>query len=105
MAANEHNAPDQPQVRRPETSDALYDGYLGALRSTDGADIDGTAYTVTIDGAGLKLVRKGRRRGHELRWSALVSGDAALATALNASLARAPVEEPSPPRRPRPAGR
>ena len=40
MAANEHNAPDQPQVRRPETSDALYDGYLGALRSTDGAEVD-----------------------------------------------------------------
>jgi hypothetical protein len=53
-------------------------------------DVDGRAYTLTIDPAGLKLVPKGRRKGYELAWSALVSGDAALATALNASLAAAP---------------
>jgi hypothetical protein len=35
-------------------------------------------------------VPKGRRKGYELAWSALVSGEAALATALNASLAVAP---------------
>jgi len=31
-------------------------------------------------------VPKGRRNGLELAWTALASGDAALATALNASL-------------------
>lgn len=44
------------------------------------------AYTLTVDPDGLKLVEKGRRRGVELSWTDLVSGDAALATALQASL-------------------
>lgn len=43
-------------------------------------------YTLTIDPERLKLVEKGRRKGLELRWSELVSGDAALAAALQASL-------------------
>jgi hypothetical protein len=44
------------------------------------------AYMLTISPEGLKLVIKGKRNGMELAWKALVSGDAALATALNASL-------------------
>lgn len=44
------------------------------------------AYTLTIGPDGLKLVEKGRRKGLELRWTDLVSGDAALASALKASL-------------------
>lgn len=44
------------------------------------------AYTLVLDPDGLKLTEKGHRRGVELRWKDLVSGDAALATALNASL-------------------
>ncbi|MFL6586300.1 MAG: hypothetical protein ACJ8GV_05390 [Luteimonas sp.] len=44
------------------------------------------AYSLTIDPEGLKLVPKGKRKGLELRWTDLVSGDAALATALQASL-------------------
>ncbi len=44
------------------------------------------AYSLTIDPDGLKLVLKGKRNGLELRWTDLVSGDAALATALQASL-------------------
>jgi len=50
--------------------------------------IDGQAYTLTITPEGLKLVPKGKRNGLELGWKALVSGEAALATALKASLAR-----------------
>jgi len=46
-------------------------------------------YTLTIGPDGLKLVEKGRRKGLELAWSALVSGDAALASALQASVADA----------------
>jgi len=72
-------------------------------------DIGGAPYTLTIDSSGLKLVRKGRRRGHELLWSSFVSGEAALATALNASLAGAPREGASEQkrlrRRERPPGR
>jgi len=50
--------------------------------------IDGQPYMLTISPEGLKLVPKGKRKGLELGWKALVSGEAALATALNASLAR-----------------
>jgi len=49
--------------------------------------IGGTPYVVSLSPEGLKLVVKGRRKGLELAWKDLVSGDAALATALNASLA------------------
>lgn len=48
--------------------------------------VDDATYTLTIDEEGLKLVPKGRRKGLELAWRDLVSGDAALATALQASL-------------------
>ena len=50
--------------------------------------IDGEPYMLTISPEGLRLVPKGKRKGLELAWKALVSGEAALATALNASLAR-----------------
>jgi len=49
-------------------------------------EIDGTSYTLIVSAEGLKLTRKGRRKGYDLAWKALVSGDAALAVALNASL-------------------
>ena len=45
-------------------------------------------YILAISPEGLTLTLKGRRKGLELRWEALVSGDAALAIALNASLGR-----------------
>lgn len=50
--------------------------------------IDGKPYMLTVTPEGLKLVPKGRRKGQELSWNALVSGEAALAAALNASLKR-----------------
>ena len=49
--------------------------------------IEDRAYTLTIDPNGLKLVEKGRRNGTELAWRDLADGDAALATALQASVA------------------
>jgi hypothetical protein len=49
-------------------------------------EVDGKPYMLTIDPQGMKLVPKGRRKGYEISWKAFVSGDAALATALNASL-------------------
>ena len=51
-------------------------------------EVEGKPYLLTITPDGLKLVPKGKRKGQELAWSALVSGEAALATALNASLRR-----------------
>jgi hypothetical protein len=47
------------------------------------------AYVVTIDPDGFKLTKKGRRKGIELSWKDLVSGDAAMAVALRASVERA----------------
>ena len=45
-------------------------------------------YTLTVGPKGLKLTPKGHRNGVELKWEDLVGGDAALATALNASVGR-----------------
>lgn len=49
-------------------------------------EVDGKAYVVTLSEQGLKITVKGRRKGLELRWQDIVSGEAALATALNASV-------------------
>ena len=43
------------------------------------------SYTLTIAPEGLKLTEKGHRKGTELKWSDLLSGDAGLAAALQAS--------------------
>jgi hypothetical protein len=48
--------------------------------------IGGEPYTLTLSGEGFTLALKGRRKGLDIRWADLVGGDAALATALNASL-------------------
>jgi len=50
--------------------------------------IGGHAYILAISPEGLKLTIKGRRKGLELQWDTLVSGDAALAVALNASIGK-----------------
>lgn len=49
-------------------------------------DVNGEKYTLTLAPEGFKLVAKGRRKGVELAWASLLSGEAALASALNASL-------------------
>ncbi len=48
--------------------------------------IDGRPFTLSISPVGLHLTPKGRRKGLEIEWKSLVSGDAAMAHALNASL-------------------
>ena len=50
-------------------------------------DIRGNAHVITLTPGGFKLTRKGRRLGLQIAWEDLVSGDAAMAAALNASLA------------------
>jgi hypothetical protein len=52
-------------------------------------DVNGEPYMLTISPDGLKLVPKGKRKGRELAWKDLISGEAALAVALNASLEQA----------------
>ena len=49
-------------------------------------DLNGEKYTVTLTPEGFKLVQKGKRKGIEISWMSIVSGDAALAHALNASV-------------------
>jgi len=49
-------------------------------------DLNGEKYTVTLTPEGFKLVQKGKRKGIELTWASIISGDAALAHALNASV-------------------
>lgn len=50
-------------------------------------DIGGQPHTLTLDAVGLKLTAKGHRNGIELTWKDILSGDTAIASALNASLA------------------
>ncbi len=49
-------------------------------------ELDGRLYTVTISPTGVKIVAKGRRKGHELSWERIVSGDAELAESLHLSV-------------------
>jgi len=44
------------------------------------------SYVLTIDPDRFKLTKKGRRKGIEIAWKDLVSGDAAMAVALRASV-------------------
>jgi hypothetical protein len=50
--------------------------------------LDGRTFIVALSPEGLKITLKGKRKGQELRWGDLVSGGAALAVALNASVGR-----------------
>ena len=49
-------------------------------------DIGGQAFVVTLTPEALTLVGKGRRKGIEIRWEEMISGEAALARALQASI-------------------
>ena len=48
--------------------------------------IDGHPYTITLSPDGLTVTLKGRRKGLHLPWRDLITGEAALAAGLNASL-------------------
>ena len=51
--------------------------------------VDGVDYTVAVGPDGIRLTGKGKRRPEvELRWRDLLSGEAAMAVALNASLTK-----------------
>jgi len=48
--------------------------------------VDGRTYTVTIAPEGIKVVEKGKRKGHEMSWQSIVSGDARLMEDLRLSV-------------------
>jgi hypothetical protein len=49
-------------------------------------ELNGQPYTLTVSGEGFTLVPKGKRKGVQLQWADPVSGDAAMAAALTASV-------------------
>ena len=49
-------------------------------------ELDGQLYTVTIAPDGIKVVEKGKRKGHEISWRSIISGDAALTESLRISV-------------------
>jgi hypothetical protein len=49
-------------------------------------ELDGKLYTVSLSPEGVKVVAKGGRKGHEISWAALVSGEVELRRDLNMSL-------------------
>jgi hypothetical protein len=46
----------------------------------------GMLYTVTISPDGVRVVEKGKRKGRELSWESIISGDAELTQALKISI-------------------
>ena len=57
--------------------------------------VNGRSYVIAISPQGLKLTLKRKRKGLEMNWDALVSGEAALVKALNASLKQLPEGAPA----------
>src|SRR5262245_19200854 len=49
-------------------------------------DLDGTLYTITIAPEGLKVTEKGKRKGQEVSWRSIISGDATLSENLKISV-------------------
>jgi hypothetical protein len=49
-------------------------------------ELEGQVYTVTISPEGVRIVPKGRRKGHEITWQTIISGDAELTQQLKISL-------------------
>jgi hypothetical protein len=49
-------------------------------------ELDGKLYTVAISPEGVKVTPKGARKGQEISWSSIVSGETELRRDLNASV-------------------
>jgi hypothetical protein len=61
----------------------------------------GALYTVTISPDGIRVVEKGKRKGRELTWDAIISGEAELEQALRVSVAATRDEKDETPSGPR----
>jgi hypothetical protein len=66
--------------------------------------IKGNDFVVTLTPDALKVTRKGHQRGVEMRWESLVSGESALAIALQASVGKFELEKVETPRAAAPTG-
>jgi hypothetical protein len=49
-------------------------------------ELDGKRYTITITPEGVKVTEKGKRKGQEITWRDIISGDAALRRDLSLSV-------------------
>lgn len=49
-------------------------------------ELGGELYMVSMSPEGVRIVPKGKRKGHEISWETLLSGDAELRRDLNMSL-------------------
>lgn len=49
-------------------------------------EMDGRVYTIQIAPEGIKVTEKGKRKGREISWRAIISGDAQLAEDLKLSM-------------------
>ena len=49
-------------------------------------EIDGVPYTIVVSPEGIRVTEKGKRRGRELSWQSIISGDAELTESLRISL-------------------
>ena len=49
-------------------------------------ELGGQLYMVSMSPEGVRIVPKGKRKGHEMSWETLLSGDAELRRDLNMSL-------------------
>ena len=49
-------------------------------------EVGGQLYMVSMSPEGVRIVPKGKRKGHEISWETLLSGDAELRRDLNMSL-------------------
>lgn len=49
-------------------------------------ELEGKTYTVQIAPEGIKVTEKGKRKGREISWRAIISGDAQLAEELKLSM-------------------
>ena len=56
-------------------------------------ELDGQSYIAAISPEGIKVTKKGFRKGNEISWRSIISGDAGLNTDLSASVdASSPTE-------------
>jgi hypothetical protein len=49
-------------------------------------ELDGKAYTIQMGPEGIKVTEKGKRKGREISWRSIISGDAQLAEDLKLSI-------------------
>jgi hypothetical protein len=49
-------------------------------------ELDGKLYTVIIAPDGIKVTEKGKRKGQEIPWRSIISGDASLTESLKLSV-------------------